>query len=340
MSTGTTIYDIAKEAGVSISTVSRVLSGTAPVSEASRRKVEEAITRRGYHPSAIARGMTSKTTNTLGIVLPKLVNPNYAMIFTGASDEAQRTGRSISLFPVQSLETAEYDGAAMLAERSLDGVIICVEHIEPQYKDRFISSLKDLRGVMPVALIGYAPEGIPYPAVCYDLIGIMKKLVEYLTSLGHTRIAFIGGSEDDRYEGSRDVGFRSAMEEAGLPMPPEYRKYCLGTSLEGERTLLDMLSSLPRRHWPTAVIALNDLVALGCMSAARKMGLKLPRDLSIVGCDNLVGSAYFSPALTTVDTHQQMMGQRAVKLLLSSEMRRECSDWEFIERESCCKARV
>ena len=121
MSTGTTIYDIAKEAGVSISTVSRVLSGTAPVSEASRRKVEEAITRRGYHPSAIARGMTSKTTNTLGIVLPKLVNPNYAMIFTGASDEAQRTGRSISLFPVQSLETAEYDGAAMLAERSLDG---------------------------------------------------------------------------------------------------------------------------------------------------------------------------------------------------------------------------
>ncbi len=336
MSAGTTIYDIASEAGVSISTVSRVLRGNGHVSAASREKVEAVIARRGYHPSAIARGMTSKTTNTLGIVLPKLDNPNYAMIFTGASDEAQRTGRCISLFPGRSMIAPEYNTAAMLAERRLDGVIICVEYIPSAYRDSFAASLEELSGIMPVALIGYAPENCPYPAVCYDLIGIMRESVSYLTRLGHRKIAFVGGSEADQYEGRRDVGYQMALEEAGLPLRGEYRSFCLGTVLEGEAALSRMLTSLPQDQWPTAVIALNDLAAMGCMAAARRFGLQLPRDMSILGCDNLVTSAFLSPALTTIDTYQHQMGARAVKLLLAGEVRREFSDWTLIARDSCC----
>ena len=102
---GTTIYDIAEEAGVSIATVSRVLKGDSSVSGKTRLRVKEVIARRNYRPSSIARGMTSKTTHSLGIVLPKLLNPNYAMIFTGASDGARQAGYSMSLFPWRSVST-------------------------------------------------------------------------------------------------------------------------------------------------------------------------------------------------------------------------------------------
>ena len=152
-----TIYDIASEAGVSIATVSRVLRGEANVSESTRKKVQDVIDRRNYRPSSIARGLTSKTTHSLGIILPKLLNPHYAMIFTGAQEEARKLGYTMSLFPWSSLDTREYNPAAMLAERRLDGLIVCVEYLPPDHDVQVLSALRDLRQYMPVFLIGCVP---------------------------------------------------------------------------------------------------------------------------------------------------------------------------------------
>ncbi len=332
-----TIYDIAEQAGVSITTVSRVLRNEKTVSEKTRAAVEEVIARLNYRPSAIARGMTSKKTNTLGMILPKLLNPNYAMIFTGATDEARKLGYSISLFPWKSLISDDYNPALMLAERRLDGVIINVEYQSQNDLEKLVSSLKELRRYMPVTLIGCVPDCFDYPCISNNMAAAVREAVRYLVSLGHERIALIGGKQEDQDKNRRDTGFMEGLQEARLPFVSSYRVFCGGTAEEGEKAMEQIYSTLLPAFWPTAVIALNDLVAMGCQKAARTRGLKLPQDLSVIGCDNLFCAPYMEPALTTIDTHQQKTGARAVRLLLSGENKREASDWEFIYRDSCAR---
>lgn len=330
-----TIYDIASDAGVSIATVSRVLRGEANVSEVTRKKVQDAIDRRNYRPSSIARGLTSKTTHSLGIILPKLLNPHYAMIFTGAQEEARKSGYTISLFPWSSLDTREYDPAAMLAERRLDGLIVCVEYLPPDHEEQVLAYLRDLRQYMPVVLIGCVPPAYDFPGVTNNNAQMMEEVVGYLTSLGHERIAFIGGVQEDTDPLRRDVGYEAGLRNARLPYSQSYRIYCRGTAEEGGAALEKMLDSLKPDYWPTAVIALNDLVAMGCMAAAQKRGLAVPDQLSVIGCDDLFCAPYLSPPLTSINTHQQRTGARAVQLLVSGEDRRETGDWELVERASC-----
>lgn len=332
---GYTIYDVAAEAGVSIATVSRVLKGDSSVSEKTRLKVQEVISRRNYRPSSIARGMTSKTTHTLGIVLPKLLNPNYAMIFTGASDGARAAGYSVSLFPWRSITDQEGNPALLPAERRLDGVIVCVEYLPPHQQELLRRSLGELRQYMPVVLIGCVPADLDYPAISYNMAEITQGIVEELIRLGHERIALIGGMEEDRDELRRDIGYRQGLEAAHLPFVDSYRVWCGGTAEDGDAALDRLLSSLLPSHWPTAVIALNDMVAMGCMAAARRRGLQVPEDLSVVGCGNLFCAPYLVPPLTSIDTHQQQLGRRAVELLLSGEKRREDARWEWVRRDSC-----
>ncbi len=332
---GSTIYDIAAEAGVSITTVSRVLRGNGSVSAATKEKVEAAIARHNYHPSAIAQGMTSKKTYTLGMILPKLLNPNYAMIFTGANDEARRNGHLISLFPWSSI--SDERPALSLANRRLDGLIVCVEYLSPEVKEQLQTTLNELRQYMQIVLIGCVPSYYNFPTISYSMAEIMRQAVKYLVSLGHEKIAFIGGAEEDRDEQRRDVGYTQGLQEAQLPCIASYRVFCRGTAEAGEEALEGMLSSLLPTYWPTAVIALNDLVAMGCMNAARKRGLRLPEDLSILGCDNLFCAPYLTPALTSIDTRQQELGANAVRLLLSGEERRESAGWEFVYRDSCVR---
>lgn len=332
-----TIYDIASDAGVSIATVSRVLRGEASVSEATRKKVQEVIDRRSYRPSSIARGMTSKTTHSLGIVLPKLLNPHYAMIFTGAHEEARKAGYTMSLFPWSSLDTREYDPAAMLSERRLDGLIVCVEYLPPDHNGQVLSALRNLRRSMPVVLIGCVPPDYDFPAVANNNAEMIREVVRYLTSLGHEKIAFIGGVEEDHDPLRRDVGYENGLRDARLPYTASYRAFCRGTAGDGAAALKEMLGSLKREYWPTALIALNDLVAMGCMSAAREMGIAVPDQLSVIGCDNLFCAPYLVPPLTSINTHQQETGARAVQLLISGEDKKETADWELVERASCAR---
>ena len=330
-----TIYDIASDAGVSIATVSRVLRGETNVSEATRKKVQEIIDRRNYRPSSIARGMTSKTTYSLGIILPKLLNPHYAMIFTGAQEEARKAGYTMSLFPWSSLDTREYDPAAMLAERRLDGLIVCVEYLPPDHESQVLAALHSLRQFMPVVLIGCVPPSYDFPSVTNNNASMMREVVRYLTSLGHERIAFIGGVEEDQDPLRRDVGYEEGLQESRLPYISSYRAYCRGTAEDGAAAFGSMLDSLKAEYWPTAVIGLNDLVAMGCMAAARDRNLSVPDQLSVIGCDNLFCAPYLTPPLTSINTHQQQTGAKAVRLLLSGENRKETADWELVERASC-----
>lgn len=312
-----------------------MLRGESNVSKKTREKVEEVIARLNYRPSAIARSMTGKKTNTLGIILPKLLNPNYAMIFNGAYEEARKLGYTVSLFPFKSLYADDYNPALMLAERRLDGVIIYMEYIDPGVREQFASYVKELKRYMPVVMIGCVPPELDYPSISYDMSRIVKEAVTYLVGLGHEKIAFIGGVEEDHDAFRRDIGYMDGLREARLPFVSSYRIFCGGRCEDGENAMEGIFSSLMPAFWPTAVIALNDPVAMGCQKAAQRRGLKLPEQLSVIGCDNLFCAPYLTPALTSVDMHQQKLGARAVNLLLSGNNTHEAADWEFIYRDSC-----
>ena len=333
-----TIYEVAQEAGVSITTVSRVLHGKTTVSAETRKRVEEVIQKLNYRPSAIARGLTGQKTNTLGIILPKLVNPNYALVFNGAYEEARKHGHAVSLFPWKSLNSQDYNPALMLAERRLDGVIVNVEYLAPEDEEMLHRELDELKQYMPVVLIGCVPPDFHFPTISYNHAACMRKVMQMLVELGHERIAFIGGVEEDRDEYRRDIGYMDGLQEARLPFVSSYRVYCHATAEAGEQAMSTMLSSLQPKYWPTAVIAINDLVALGCQKTALKAGLRIPEDLSLVGCDNLFFTAYNNPPLTSIDTKQQELGARAVRMLLESQQGREDAEWVLVERESCGKA--
>jgi len=334
-----TIYDIAEHAGVSIATVSRVLRGENGVSEKTRRRVEEVIAKYNYQPSAYARGLTQKHTRTYGIILPKLANPNYVMLFEGAYDEAAANGYAMTLFPWENMNAAGLDVVEVLSERRLDGVIICLEFIGADELERWRSQLTAIRQYMPVVLTGTMPPGLDFPSVTVDLSECVHRIVTYLAELGHERIALLGGFNERGIPFSRDESYRQALEEMHLPRVGQYRVFGRCTVEDGKRQLDEMLSNLVRTQWPTAVIAANDMVALGVLHAAESRGLRVPEDLSVVGCDDVFFAEYSSPPLTSMRTHQTEVGRRAVKMLLDESARGQVKlDGELVIRKSCAGA--
>ena len=329
-----TIYDVAQRAGVSITTVSRVINGSTSVSAKTRENVENVMRLMNYRPSAIAKGLSSYKTNTLGIILPKLTNPNYALIFNGAYEEARANGYVLSLFPWKSLYSDSYNPAYMLAERRLDGVIINMEFAPADEEEELKKALEELHRYMPVVLIGCVPGNLPYPCLRYNHAETMLKIMETLTKLGHERIAFIGGVQGDDYEFNRDAGYMAGLKAAGLPYVADYRVYCDATVAGGETAMLTLLDSLKPKYRPTAVIAINDLVAFGCQFAAVNRGLSVPGGISLVGFDHLTLSDYNNPPLSTVDIKQQSIGKRAVRMLLDGSAEQSYIDCELLLRGS------
>lgn len=330
-----TIYDIAAEAGVSIATVSRVLRGESTVAAATRERVEDAIRRHDYRPSGIARGLAGSATKTIGIVLPRLTNPYYAMLFTGAQEEARSNGYALSMFTLTSMSSGASDPAQLLTERRLDGAVMYVEYQPPDEKERLLASLQRLREYMPVVLTGCVRPDTDFPSVVLNHAELVQEIVRTLVSLGHERIAMIGGFREDTYPLRRDLGYMEGLREARLPFMESYRVFGRATPDCGRDGLNQILDGLRPAYWPTAVIAINDLVAMGCYDAAKARGLRIPQDLSVFGCDNLISAPYLTPALSSVDLSERAIGARAVQMAISGEQKHEYAPWKLVERQSC-----
>ena len=176
---------------------------------------------------------------------------------------------------------------------------------------------------MPVVLIGHNLPTKEYPSVTIDLKECVSLMVEHLASLGHERIALLGGLRDMQTEGTRDAGYFEALKRAKLPFVSDYRVYGDCTPEGGQTALNELLERLIPSQWPTAVIAANDLTAMGAICAAEAHGLRVPEDMAIVGCDNLFFGAYMHPSLTSIDTHQTYIGRRAVQMLLDESLQTE-----------------
>jgi len=334
-----TIYDVAAACGVSIATVSRVMTGHPNVSAKTRARVLAAINSHGYRPSLNAQTLEWGASRILGIVSPPLTNPYFSAIYHGAAEEAQKNDY---LLLHQSLGPDERIGSQaverFIAQR-LDGLLF-IKGPVPAGRDQLVAELALLQKYMPVIALSPPIEGFDCIYLYNDLAGAMRQAIRHLQALGHRRIAFTGGSSEISDSGIRGKIFLEEIKAHNLPAEARYPHEAGYTPEAGELTVLKMLSGLERFAWPTALIAINDLVALGALRQLHRMGLRVPDDIAIIGCDNQFFSAFTTPPLTTIDLQAIEHARTAVQVLLGEQKQivphfTQVREATLIVRESC-----
>ncbi|MDO5691967.1 MAG: LacI family DNA-binding transcriptional regulator [Pseudomonadota bacterium] len=329
-----TIKDVAQHAGVSITTVSHAINGTRHVSASGRERVERAIRELGYVPNAMARGLKSNTSSTLGMLIPNASNPYFAEIMRVVEERCFSAGYTLVLCYTDDEPSRQSIYLQVLSERRIDGLIVVSTSVGSD--TALATQLRGLR--IPAVLVD---REIAHPGC--DLVqtdhwqgGLLA--VRHLLSLGHRRIACIGGPPGVMPSDQRIAGWRAALTEAGVAasaLPPLLWRGGF-TSQGGYEAMHAILRAQPA---PTAVFACNDLMAIGAVRAAHECGVGVPEALSVVGFDDIELSAYTSPALTTVSQPKQRIGTLAVDMLLErvAGQRREARK-AMLQPELCVRA--
>ena len=303
-----TLDEVAKHAGVSRSTVSRVINNHPNVSASARAHVEAAIKECDYRPHAVARSLATKRTNILGMVVPESVtklftDPYFPLMLRGATEMCNRRGYHLIL----SLFTASVDSTVMhnrvIRSGYLDGVIAANASLD----DRLIPSL--IEEAIPFIIIGRHPDDLAN-YIDVDNVGGASMATEHLIRLGHTRIATITGPLDMTPSQDRLAGFRDVMRAHRLPVSD-------GLIAEGDFTEAGgraaMTQLLPQK--PTAVFAASDSMGIGAIKAIRAAKLRVPQDIAIVGFDDAPSARTIDPELTTIRQPIERIGQLAVEAL-------------------------
>jgi LacI family transcriptional regulator len=310
MSSPATLRDVARLAGVHPGTASRALNAETRslVKEATLRRVLNAAAELSYRPNPIARSLRTSRSFTAGVVIPDITNPLFPPIVRGIEDALNRTGYTALIANTDNDPARERHAVEALRARQVDGFIAA----SARHEDRALEELVEL-GV-PVALVNRRFLDGRVPAVTVDHRRGVRLAIEHLAALGHRRIAHLGGPQTLSTGSERYAGFVDAMRAVGLEADPDLVLF--GDALrehEGARLCAELLA---RGEAFTAIVAANDLMALGCYDVVAERGLSCPGDLSVVGFNDMPFAARFSPPLTTVHVPQYRMGVAAAELLL------------------------
>jgi DNA-binding LacI/PurR family transcriptional regulator len=332
-----TIYDIAREAGVSAATVTRVLNGSASVREETRRKVQQIIDAHGYAPSSVAQALGSGSSKIIGIILPSIRNPYYAELVSAANDEARRSGYSLWLYELPREGEITSQIVESLIARRLSGAFFIGSFDDVDRPD-LRELLARLGKYMPIVAICPPRENLGFICMHNNLDSAVRQAVRHLHLLGHRRFAMIGGASRLEDSGMRAVSFLEELKALGLPAPPDYGHLGGGSPEEGQREILQLMTSLPEKEKPTAILCYNDLVALGALHQLSRMGFHVPEDVAVIGCDNQFFCPFTSPPLTSIDMQTEEHARSAVRELLSASENRSAiivRDATLVIRESC-----
>lgn len=301
-----TIKDVAALAGISYTTVSHVLNKTRPVSEPVRLKVEAAIAQLDYVPSAVARSLKARNTCTIGLLIPNGINPYFAELARGIEDHCERNGFCVILCNSDDNPEKQRNYLRVLLEKRVDGLIV-------SSVDGDVSIAGGLAEVRtPLVVVDRELEGIEADMVRIDHEQGAYLATTHLLGLGHRRIACIGGPMNTPVADMRLAGYRRAMHEAGIEVLPGWAVNSEFSSPAGYEAAVKLLNGQP----PTAIFAGNDMIAIGVLRAAAERQVGVPKDLSVVGFDDIQMSRYVYPALTTVGQSIRQLGETAAEMLL------------------------
>src|SRR5712692_764453 len=312
-----TIKEVAAQAGVSVATISRVLNGKGPVREATSRRVMETCQALRFTPHGVARSLSIRRTHTIGLLLPDLHGEFFSEVIRGIDTEARRGGYHLLVSGFHS-DRQEMIAMFRAVRGRVDGLIV----MSP---DREAAALcANLPIGFPVVLLNNA--GGVSRAITIDNYGGAAAMMRHLRALGHTRIAFIKGPEENADAAERLRGYRDATD-VSIELEGDFTEeagHAAGTRIVG------------MQNRPSAIFAANDAMAVGTLSAFRDAGVRVPRDIALAGFDDIPAARYVTPPLTTVNVPIAEQGRRAFDLVVSEEeQRHEVLPTTLVIRESC-----
>ena len=302
-----TIGDVARRAGVSTATVSRVLAGLGGARADTRERVLDAARELDYRPSAVARSLKLRTTQTLGLIITDIENPFFPQLVRAVEDVAREHGFALLLCNATDDPDREASYLDLLVDRRVDGVVIAVSGLGARHGEWLAEP------PLPVVLVNTVAPGLPHPSIASDNIDGARQAAAHLLDLGHRRIGVLTAGARNADAPARVAGVRRALEERGFD--PRAVPIVVGEPGVGggEAALGSLLSDAPDI---TGVVAYNDLMAIGAMRAIRASGRTVPGDFSVVGFDDVAIAAYTDPPLTTVAQAIGELGRWAVERLV------------------------
>ncbi len=302
-----TMKDVAEMAGVSTATVSRALMNPEKVSTPTRQKVEQAVLAVGYSPHALSRNIKRNESRTILVIVPDICDPFFADVIQGIEQTAAQQGYLVLIGDCAHQNQQERTFVNLIITKQIDGMLLLGSNLP------FDASKEEQRNLPPMVMANeFAPE-LELPTVHIDNLTAAFEAVHYLHQLGHRQIACIAGPEQMPLSHYRLQGYVQALRRNGITVESSYITRGDFTYEAGAQALT-MLMAQPKP--PTAVFCHSDVMAIGVLSQAKKMGLRVPQDLSIVGFDDLKLAQYCDPPLTTVAQPRFQIGQQAMLLLL------------------------
>jgi LacI family transcriptional regulator len=330
-----TSNDIAKELGISQSTVSRALRGDPRVAAPTLQRVLETARRRNYTPNLAARSLITRRTRTVGVVVSDITNPFYPELLDILHNEFTLANYRTILINQRTDAQLEQHIAQLVNGGAVDGLVYVSAVLGMPLPGRGASA-------RPVVLLNRELSAATTDAVVSDNAGGGRAVADAILSRGHRRIALIGGPEDTSTSRDRELGFTEQLQAAGAPLDPRLRRVGQYSHRSGYQWCLDLLTAEPR---PTAVFAANDVIAFGALDAARRLGIRVPEELSIVGFDDIDMAAWEAFNLTTARQPLADMAQVAARLLLERiaseeplEPRRRVFPVELVHRSTLAAA--
>ncbi|WP_338788760.1 LacI family DNA-binding transcriptional regulator [Metabacillus sp. FJAT-53654] len=308
----TTIKDIAKAAGVSVTTVSRALNGYSDVSEKTRLKIMNLAKELNYSPNTLARGLVMNKSKTIGLLVSGLNRESAKdqitfSVLSGINECASELDYDLVLFNTNSTKQREKTYTQLCRERRVDGAIIQGIKTDDPYLQEVVNS------DIPCVLIDYPIQSENVGHVTTDNKLGAKKAVNHLIELGHRNIAMVNGHSKAFVSNMRFEGYREALQEAGISYKKEW---VVNGRFEEEEGKLQAIKLLEKYPEITAIFSASDLMALGILEGAKELGRKVPEDLSVVGYDDILLAGYSNPPLTTISQNIFQLGYQAANLLI------------------------
>lgn len=333
-----TIRDVAARAGVHPSTVSRVFSGNAQISQATRQRVLEAAQSLNFQPNAIARSLSVRRTNTIGVVVPHVFSGYFSDIFfpqlmAGLLEITYERGYRLLVSGCDGYQDEHIQALDILATRQADGIVVTSSRLD-------VDTVGELqRHNTPLVLIGHPPAHHADVAwVDADNLQATQQVIAYLAAQGHRRIAYVGGDPDSSVVKERLEGYLQGMSQAGLPVSDGWIDYGYFAE-DGGYQAVERTRRNPDNA-PTAYYAANDLMAVGILRGLCERGIRVPEDVSIVGTNDSPESAHLSPGLTSLRVpYRAIAAAAAAKLIDAIEADSQPTGYELlssclVERES------
>lgn len=337
-----TIGDVARLSGVSITTVSRVLNNNYPVKKETRARVEEVIKDLNYQPNPLARGLINKRTNTIGIVVPSITNMYFTEIITGFEKYVKHHGYDVLLSNSNGEVEAEVMCVNKLINRLVDGVIV----VDPQKYNMKAHFYDEISEKLPLICINGFNEKAEVNFILTDQEKGTIEAIEYLLKLGHKKIAFVRGGNSQSYDLKENIykEYMKKLDSIEIIIDTED-----GNSIDVVNNTANKIIALNEKEYKigtqiTAFFACNDLMAAGLLNGCSELNINVPDEVSIVGFDNIILSQMTKTKLTTVDQNMKLVGavaaENIIKLIEDHELRFQniIIDTKLIERESCTKA--